>query len=99
MIGSCLKRHPIAIGPLMAVREAALGRCVPPRGHWPWALVSGQRHAHRFVADVARLVLSDETRTSITTHVWLRFGLPLMLRTHVVANLLVATLIGWVRIR
>jgi len=50
-------------------------------------------------ANVVTVSLSEKTRTPITTRVWLRSGLPVMLVTCVVASLMFILLFGWMQTR
>jgi Na+/H+ antiporter NhaD/arsenite permease-like protein len=50
-------------------------------------------------ANVVTVSLSEKTRTSITTRVWLRSGLPVMLATCAVASLMFTLLSGWMQTR
>ena len=50
-------------------------------------------------ANVVTVALSEKTRTPITTRIWLRSGLPVMLVTCVAASLLFVLLFGWMQSR
>jgi Na+/H+ antiporter NhaD/arsenite permease-like protein len=50
-------------------------------------------------ASVITVSLSERTRTPITTKIWLRSGLPVMLATCTVATLLFALFFGWMQTR
>jgi len=50
-------------------------------------------------ANVVTVSLSEKTRTPITTRVWLRSGLPVMLATCVVASLMLVLFFGWIQTR
>ncbi len=50
-------------------------------------------------ANVVTVALSEKTRTPITTRIWLRSGLPVMLVTCVIASLLFVLLFGWMQVR
>lgn len=50
-------------------------------------------------ANVITVALSEKTRTPITTRLWLRSGLPVMLTTCAVASVLFAIFFGWMQTR
>jgi hypothetical protein len=48
---------------------------------------------------VITVSLSEKTRTPITTRIWLRSGLPVMLATCAVATLMFVLFFGWMQTR
>jgi len=48
-------------------------------------------------ANVVTVTLSEKTRTPITTGVWMRSGLPVMLATCVIASVMFVLLFGWMQ--
>jgi Na+/H+ antiporter NhaD/arsenite permease-like protein len=50
-------------------------------------------------ANVVTVSLSEKTRTPITTRVWLRSGLPVMLATCAVASIMFVVFFGWMQTR
>jgi Na+/H+ antiporter NhaD/arsenite permease-like protein len=50
-------------------------------------------------ANVVTVALSEKTRTPITTRVWMRSGLPVMLATCLVASLMFILFFGWMQTR
>jgi Na+/H+ antiporter NhaD/arsenite permease-like protein len=48
-------------------------------------------------ANVVTVALSEKTRTPITTRVWLRSGLPVMLATCAVASMMLILFFGWMQ--
>jgi Na+/H+ antiporter NhaD/arsenite permease-like protein len=50
-------------------------------------------------ANVVTVSLSEKTRTPITTRVWLRSGLPVMLATCTVASVMFTVFFGWMQTR
>ncbi len=88
----------IAMVPVIE-RLAHLG--INPTPLW-WALALGAGFGGNgtpigSTANVVTVALSEKTRTPITTRVWLRSGLPVMLVTCVVASLLFILFFGWMQ--
>lgn len=81
-----------------------LGRLgIDPTPLW-WALalgagLGGNGTPIGSTASVITVALSEKTRTPITTRLWLRSGLPVMVATVAVASLLFALLFGWMQTR
>ncbi len=76
---------------------------VNPTPLW-WALALGAGFGGNgtpigSTANVVTVALSEKTRTPITTRVWLRSGLPVMLVTCVVASLMFILFFGWMQTR
>lgn len=91
---------PFTIALIPVIQElASLG--VPAAPLW-WALalgagLGGNGTPIGATANVITVALSARTRTPITTRIWLRAGLPVMLATCLIASLLFVLFFGWMK--
>ncbi|MGC8781154.1 MAG: ArsB/NhaD family transporter [Anaerolineae bacterium] len=89
---------PFTIALIPVIQELA-GLGAPAAPLW-WALalgagLGGNGTPIGATANVITVALSGRTRTPITTRIWLRSGLPVMLVTCIIASLLFALFFGW----
>lgn len=100
LLSALVDNIPFTIAMIPVIQElAGLGVVVMP--FW-WALALGAGFGGNgtpigATANVITVTLSAKTRTPITTRVWLRSGLPVMLATCTVASILFALFWSWMR--
>jgi Na+/H+ antiporter NhaD/arsenite permease-like protein len=98
LISAVVDNIPFTIAMIPVIQElGGLGVAVLP--FW-WALalgagLGGNGTPIGATANVITVSLSKKTHTPITTPVWLRSGLPVMIATCAVASLLFALAFGW----
>ncbi len=98
IVSAVVDNIPFTIALIPVIQElGALGIGVAPL--W-WALalgagLGGNGTPIGATANVVTVALSAKTRTPITTRIWVRSGLPVMLVTCVIASLLFALFFGW----